>query len=126
LQSRLAPGAALAQLRQALAQGTLREKQTALATLGLLPDREASGIIEGWLELLLTGGVDPHLRADLLSAAERRNSRQIRALIAQYQASFDAADDLAPYRDLLFGGDAEEGRKIFFDRTEASCLRCHK
>ena len=26
----------------------------------------------------------------------------------------------------LFGGDAEAGKKIFFERTETSCLRCHK
>jgi len=35
-------------------------------------------------------------------------------------------DPLAEYREALAGGDAEAGRRVFFTKTEASCLRCHK
>src|SRR5262249_21312881 len=35
-------------------------------------------------------------------------------------------DPLAAYRDALAGGDAEEGQRIFFNKAEVSCLRCHK
>ena len=38
-----------------------------------------------------------------------------------------SADDLlAGFHDALSGGDAAAGRKIFFERPEASCARCHK
>ncbi len=30
------------------------------------------------------------------------------------------------YHDTLHGGDAERGRKIFFDKPEANCGKCHK
>jgi len=35
-------------------------------------------------------------------------------------------DLLAGFRDVLQGGDAEAGRKIFVDRPEANCAKCHK
>src|SRR4030095_3757897 len=36
------------------------------------------------------------------------------------------ADDLRSYRECVVGGDAEEGRKVFLEKVEASCVRCHK
>ena len=33
---------------------------------------------------------------------------------------------LAGFRETLYGGSAAEGRKIFLERPEASCVRCHK
>lgn len=33
---------------------------------------------------------------------------------------------LAEYRDALHGGDAVVGRKVFFEKPEASCAKCHK
>src|SRR4030095_9146348 len=37
-----------------------------------------------------------------------------------------AADDLRSYRECLVGGDASEGKKVFLEKVEASCVRCHK
>src|SRR5262249_7778098 len=38
-----------------------------------------------------------------------------------------AADDrLAKFRDALNGGDAAIGRKIFFERPDANCAKCHR
>src|SRR2546429_977817 len=33
---------------------------------------------------------------------------------------------MSVYREAMVGGDAEAGRKVFFEKTEVSCLRCHK
>ena len=33
---------------------------------------------------------------------------------------------LAEFRDVLHGGDAAAGRKVFFDKPEANCGKCHK
>src|SRR5205085_5591078 len=35
-------------------------------------------------------------------------------------------DPLAPFRISLYGGNAQDGKKIFFERAEAACVRCHK
>src|SRR5262249_16301363 len=32
----------------------------------------------------------------------------------------------APYGDTLVGGDAEAGRRIFFERSDVQCVRCHQ
>ena len=32
---------------------------------------------------------------------------------------------LDQYKECLYGGNADSGRKIFFDKPEASCIRCH-
>jgi quinoprotein glucose dehydrogenase len=35
-------------------------------------------------------------------------------------------DELGAHRLALTGGSIDEGRKIFFERAEAQCARCHK
>src|SRR5205807_9166062 len=35
------------------------------------------------------------------------------------------ADTLAAYRETLYGGDAAAGDKIFRERSDVSCIRCH-
>ena len=52
--------------------------------------------------------------------------RKSRSAYSAYEAARPKGDELAPYREALFGGDAENGRHIFFYKSEVSCLRCHK
>ena len=44
----------------------------------------------------------------------------------QYESSLPASDPLAQWRPALRGGNAEAGKKIFIERQEAACFRCHK
>jgi quinoprotein glucose dehydrogenase len=37
-----------------------------------------------------------------------------------------AAAQLEAYRDARLGGNVEAGKALFFNRTELSCVRCHK
>ena len=46
--------------------------------------------------------------------------------MARYDRLRAKDDHLAAYREALVGGDAEAGRRIFFERSEVSCVRCHK
>ena len=50
----------------------------------------------------------------------------IRTKVQKYQSGLSKDDALAHCRTALHGGDAQEGRKIFFELAEAGCLRCHK
>ena len=126
LQSRLAPAAALGQIRATLGTGTIGEKQSALGTLGNLNEPGVDELLAQWLDALLAGKVELPLQADLLAAAEKRESPELKRRLEAYEAQLASAGDLAPFRVALAGGDAEEGRKIFFEHTAASCLRCHK
>ena len=63
---------------------------------------------------------------DLLDAAGKREDRDVRAKVRQFENQRPGADDLRSYRECLVGGEAENGKRIFFEKPEASCVRCHK
>src|SRR5439155_20102348 len=50
----------------------------------------------------------------------------VKQKLSAYRASRPKDDPLASYRETLLGGDAVQGKKIFFERAEAQCVRCHK
>ena len=116
---------AIKQLLSALNKGTVSEKQSALAALSTMDDPQAQKTITQWADKLGAGEVAPELQLDVIEAAASARSAQVSKSIAKYDGS-RGKDDLAPYREVLHGGNAEAGRKIFFERAEAQCLRCHK
>ncbi len=126
LQARVKSSDAVARLVASLENGTLGEKQAALAALGSLTEPAAENALTGWLTRLLAGDVPKEVQLDLIEAAEKRSSPEIKGKLERYQASKPKDDPLAEYRETLYGGNAAEGKKIFFERPEASCVRCHK
>jgi quinoprotein glucose dehydrogenase len=64
------------------------------------------------------------LRLDVLEAAAQKQG--LKEKVATYQSGWKKEDPLAGYRETLEGGDAESGRRIFRDKAEASCTKCHK
>src|SRR6185503_19273120 len=79
-----------------------------------------------WLDKLLAKQVPADLQLDLLEAAAKRQSREVKDKLAKFESVRPAEDDLRAWRECLQGGNAEEGRKIFLERAEVSCVRCHK
>lgn len=125
-QSQLKPSGAMAQIHRALETGTLGEKQSALGTLGSMNTPESDGLLITWMDQLLAGKVPPELQLDLVEAAGKRDSAEMKAKLQAFEAKTSGEDQLAPFRLALTGGNAEDGRKIFFERAEAACVRCHK
>ena len=66
---------------------------------------------------MLDRGVDPALQLDLIEATS--SFPPLKEKAAKYQAS------LAPFSETLQGGDAAAGRRIFFERSDVQCVRCH-
>jgi quinoprotein glucose dehydrogenase len=126
LQVRIKPSDAIGPLVAVLESGTIGDKQVALAELGTLPDPAADGVLAKWLDDLQAGKVAKELQLDVLEAAAKRPAPAIKQKLVNYEASRPRDDPMAKYRELLWGGNAAEGRKIFFERPEASCMRCHK
>jgi len=117
-------GGGVASLESAIASGTLAEKQGAFATLGTLPGAAGDALLGRWMNDLLAGKVAAELQLDVLDAASKRDS--LKPLIAKYEESLDAKDPTARWKVCLTGGNWEEGRKVFQERAEVSCVRCHK
>jgi quinoprotein glucose dehydrogenase len=124
--AKLDPQAAVEQLSRALNQGTVADRQGAFEILSGLKDTEASDLLTTWLEKLLAGQVPPPVQLDLLEAAGKRPTAEMKQLLAQFETDRSPKDHLAKWRESLQGGNAEVGKKIFFERTDVSCLRCHK
>jgi quinoprotein glucose dehydrogenase len=124
--SLLKPAGAMAQIERALQNGTLGEKQSALGTLGNMKEKEADDLLTGWVDRLVKGEVPAEMQLDVIEAASKRDSAEMKAKLQAFEAKFAKEDELAPYRVALSGGNIEDGKKIFFERAEAACVRCHK
>jgi quinoprotein glucose dehydrogenase len=126
LRAQLKPGDATGQLSQVLEHGSISEKQGAFATLGGLPGEAADKLISDWLDKLIASNVEKEVKFDLISAAEKRTAPEVKAKLKQYEDAQPKTDEFLGFRETLYGGDAQAGRKIFMEKPEASCLRCHK
>jgi quinoprotein glucose dehydrogenase len=127
LQAQLRPDNATAHLKTILERGSISEKQSAFATLGGLTNSpDADRMLEEWLDKVITEKMPDELRLDVLDAANKRTSASIRDKIRKFEATRPAEDNLRSYRECLVGGDGVEGKRIFLEKAEVYCLRCHK
>ncbi len=98
--------------------------------LGGITTLETNGILSAWLDTLLAGKLPPELELDLLDAAQKSEGAAVKEKLEKYNASLPRAEhktiQLADYKSALLGGDAEAGKKIFFESATAQCTRCHK
>jgi quinoprotein glucose dehydrogenase len=111
-----------AELASVLATGTVGEKQSAIAALANLDGGEK--LLGEWLDKLSRGNVPNELYLDIIEASLKRPSLKAKA----EQVVADIGEK-SPLKDLvlsLYGGNAAAGRKIFFERADVSCMRCHK
>ncbi len=120
------PGGGVEALTKVLQIGTTGEKQNIIATLGAMPEASAAVVLEQYLDLLIAGKCPTELQLELLEAAAKRSEQGVKSRFAQVQASYSQTEPLAAYKFALAGGNAAEGRRVFMEKPEASCIRCHK
>jgi quinoprotein glucose dehydrogenase len=123
LQAKLPDGAKL--LAPRLAQGHVREQQAVLAALAASDDPQADRAIRDAFKRFTAGSVPPEVQLDVLDAASKRKDPDLQKLLEQYRAEKPKDDPLAEYRETLVGGDASLGEKIFQERADVSCVKCH-
>jgi len=115
---------AIDRLAAVIATGTVSEKQNAYATLAGVAGSKADGVLGAALGELLAGKIPAELRLDVLDAAGRRPA--LKAEWAKFEASLDPKDPIARWRPVLAGGNAAAGQKVFAEKAEVACVRCHK
>ncbi len=118
------PDEAMKAIEQTLEKGTVAEKQGGFEALGRVQSDKARTLLARWLDQLLADKVDPAVRLELLEATERHP--QLKERVQAYESARDKSGPLGKWRDTLYGGDREAGRRIFVNKSEVSCLRCHK
>ncbi len=125
--SRINPAAAVEALVAELDAGqSIAARQAALATLAEMQRDEADQVLVRWLDRLSQGQAPSELALDIVEAARRREVEAVKTALVRYEQSLAEDDPHAQWRLALHGGDAQRGRDLFFNRTEFSCLRCHK
>ena len=122
----LPEAAVVAMLQTILENGSVGERQEALATLGTLENEEASVLLGRQLDALLSGAAEDEIRLELLTAAGASPSEAVRAKLAEYEAARDPDDALGDYREALYGGDPRAGARIVYEHAAAQCIRCHQ
>ena len=113
-------------LNKILSSGTVREQQNAFQILSGTKDPEADQLLARQLDELLAGNTPGELQLDLLDAAARCSDEQVKQKLSQFDSRRAGPTKLTQYTECLNGGDAERGRRIFREKVEASCMRCHK
>ena len=127
LQAAVKPSDAVQQLGRVLENGAVAEKQSAFMALGGLTNTPAAdALLLEWLDRLIANQVPAELRVDLLEAAAKSPRRPVQEKLRQFESARPADDDLRAYRECLAGGNKESGRRIFLEKVEVSCVRCHK
>ncbi len=106
---------------------SIRTAQAAYRALATLSTPDADRLLESAAEDLIDGKLHPHLAADVLTAVRIRAGTypDLKITVARWEASLPARDRLATWRPALAGGDVTAGKRIFHDRADVQCLRCH-
>jgi quinoprotein glucose dehydrogenase len=120
------PAAAIKPLRERLAHGSIAEQQGAFTVLSAIPGDAARRELSQWLDRLIAGRVPPEIQLDVIEAASGRSDSELLKKLKQYEASKPKGDALAPYREVVSGGDAQRGLAVFKSKAAVECIRCHK
>lgn len=126
LNAELNPDDAAGQLAGKLTEGSIAEQQSAYASLGGLKSEAADAVLADALDRLMKRDVANEVMLDLVLAASQRDAAAVKSRLAAYQDWKLPKDDLSPYRETLYGGDAARGRKIFYENAAVACTRCHQ
>ncbi len=126
LLAKVEPATMVQQLQSILDDSPTAERQGAIEMLVERPSLEGDRLLATLVAKLSDKTWAPELRLDVVLAAQARKTKELLAHISSYEKSLDAKNPLAIHRDATLGGDAEAGRKVFTEKTELSCVRCHK
>ena len=116
-------GDAVNTLAKILESGSLSEKQNAFTALANLKGADVDSLLLTWLK---KSDLPADLELDLMLAAEPKTDARIKSELVTREQRLPKGDALASYRVSLKGGNAELGRKVFFEKAEVACTRCHK
>ncbi|WP_430452154.1 DUF7133 domain-containing protein [Rhodopirellula europaea] len=95
----------------------------------LLADVESKEALEHIIKgvnAYLENDLPADVQLNLVEAAAKRLPEEWNAKIAAHREQLATTEPLAKWMDSLHGGDPDKGAKLFFGKTELSCVRCHK
>ncbi len=106
-------------------------RQLAWDILGDLSAVEADEAIKKGLEKYFDGSLARDVELNVIEAGQKKIDQgrfgpEISARLKEHMATISDTNPLGPWMASMEGGDIGRGSKLFFEKTELSCLRCHK
>lgn len=108
-----------------LEEGTIREQQMALQSLGTVDEAPSHAVLAEYLEIMISGDLNDELKLELIEAVESNQNEALHRQLADYRNQRSDGSYLDGYRETLYGGDAGRGRTIFYEHVGGQCMRCH-
>ncbi len=123
------PARAIGLLEKATQSDVMKERQAAWDTLAKMRNENAKAIILKGLDDYIADKLPREVRLNVINAASRLRDRNVRDRLQKLEDTrypLKNNDPVAYYADSEIGGDARLGKKVFFEKTQLSCVRCHK
>ncbi|HTF96920.1 MAG TPA: HEAT repeat domain-containing protein [Cellvibrio sp.] len=105
--------------------GTPGEQQAALLSLANVKAPEVEIVFREQMTSLIEGKIAPQVQLELITAVEKIDSPDLKALLATYEDKKDKNNPLEVYREAIYGGDPEKGVALFRYSNSTQCVRCH-
>ncbi len=121
---RLSPDLAFTVVSEILSTGKTDDQQRAIALLADLKHPKAAAILLDLLKNIAAQAVS--VRLDILNAAGKQTEPEFKTALVDYEATLDKNDPLAAFEIAREGGNAENGKRIFYNSGAANCIQCHK
>jgi quinoprotein glucose dehydrogenase len=125
----LDPNLAITAIRRASKSEIVFERQAAWDAIKELKTEQANEFLASGVEQYLTGNMPKDVWLNIVEAAKGRIHGDLENKLREHQSrltALEASDPVAAYQDTVEGGDAMRGRDLFFNRSQLSCVRCHK
>lgn len=126
LRVQLDPTAAVKPLLKVLETGTIQDQQSAFAALSEIRSTDTVNAMREWVDKLIAGSVPKQLHLDIIDAAGKQGDPTLQFALEKFEATRTGDSLIRGYLETLHGGNVEAGRKVFYDKIEVSCARCHK
>ncbi|MBT5928216.1 MAG: c-type cytochrome [Verrucomicrobia bacterium] len=113
-------------IKSALEGEDLKGQQVAIASLARDTSQEAMDLMGDLMSQLAEGEISDALSLDVLELVESKGAPEIQQMAVDYKTKLAEQSPFKEFAVTLNGGDVEAGRRIFLEREEVACLRCHK
>ncbi|MFP6581293.1 MAG: PVC-type heme-binding CxxCH protein [Candidatus Hydrogenedentota bacterium] len=123
--AKLDPKRATPILTKTIDKGELSEQQAALNALGTIEGKAAEKSLLSWIKKLDSGKAPAPIQADIILAAKSSPMTSVQKSITAYEAKFSDEEAIDRWLPALEGGNGIRGRKLFMEKAETQCLRCH-
>jgi len=112
-------------LTDVIQKRTIAEKQTALITLGGLPESKSLKVWDLILSDFQNGKLPEGTWIELEEAVTATNSPELKTKFTALLDEKAAGEEWKKYSGALAEGSVRTGRNIFFQNQAAQCIRCH-